>query len=435
MLLVPETYDLIRGTPEFNAFADELLREARLLHSLRHENIVQLRGVAMHPEHGHVQWLVTELADGGSLEKWVSARGRLTLAELLDLLRSVMRALVYLHSRTPAVLHRDIKPTNVLVFSSFGGGITWKLGDVGIAKVLQATQRAAVSAAGTILYMAPDVLLGPYDGRVDVFSTGIMAAELVVRYVDIAGFERVKATEYNLPEHRPALVDDACARLDTVCPLLSLVVRRCCAKKAKERMHSDVALRALDELDVGDGGGGGGGAPVDIVDMSQALAAMEALQIASDVSDRVCDEMVAAAAEVGLVTGVQFLQIVVDEGIKAALAMKLREKLRITSVVPPRRVRSIVVLFEFSARLTVSYADAATWRWWWWRRRRRRKRRRRRRQKRRRGPCGECLSRSVAVAHRAACDASVCRYRDGRLASASPMASEVRRAASSRRLM
>jgi hypothetical protein len=79
--------------------------------------------------------------------------------------------------------------------------------------------------------------------------------------------------------------------------------------------------------------------PVDAVDMSEALAAMEALQITADVADRVCDEMIVAVAEVGHVTGVQFLQIVVDEGIRPALAVKLREKLRITSVVPPRKVR------------------------------------------------------------------------------------------------
>ncbi len=83
---------------------------------------------------------------------------------------------------------------------------------------------------------------------------------------------------------------------------------------------------------------GSGTAPqaVDVVDMSQALAAMEALQITADVQDRVCDEMILAAAEVGHVTGIQFLQIVVDEGIRPALAVKLREKLHITSVVPPR---------------------------------------------------------------------------------------------------
>ncbi len=95
------------------------------------------------------------------------------------------------------------------------------------------------------------MLLGPYDGRVDVFSTGIMAAELVVRYMDIAGFGRVAATQYSLPEHRVALVEDACARLDSVCPSLSAVVRGCCAVMPSDRMHSDAALLALSEIDVG----------------------------------------------------------------------------------------------------------------------------------------------------------------------------------------
>jgi hypothetical protein len=349
MLLTPELYGLTRGTPEFNTKAEELLREARLLHSLRHENIVQLRGVTMHPEHGHVQWLVTELADGGSLEAWVSARGRMTLMELVDLLRSVMRALVYLHSRTPAVLHRDIKPANVLVFTSFGGGIIWKLGDVGIAKVLQSTQHAR-TVSGTPYFTAPDVYAGPYDAKVDVFSTGIMAAELVVRHMDIAGFERVPRSKYLFPDERPALVDDACARLDTVSSALSAVVRGCSVMKAKHRLSSDAVFLALSEIDLSaDGGaaasGGGAGAgagAVDVVDMSEALAAMEALQIAADVQDRVCDGMILAVAEVGHVTGVQFLQIVVDEGIRPVLAVKLREKLHITSVVPPRKVRGAV---------------------------------------------------------------------------------------------
>jgi sugar lactone lactonase YvrE len=257
MLCDPGLYNLRRGTSEFEAFAAALLQEARLLHSLRHQNIVQLRGVTMHPEHGHVHWMVMERANGGSLEAWVAARGRITLEELLDLLRSVMRGLVYLHGRLPAVLHRDIKPANVLVFDVFGGGIVWKLGDVGIAKVLQETLHAH-TGAGTVMYMAADVLLGPYDGRVDVFSTGIMAAELVVRYMDIPGFERVAATQYRYPEQRQSLVDDACARLDSVCPALSAVVRRCSAMMARDRWTSAEALLALLDVNVGGGGGGGG---------------------------------------------------------------------------------------------------------------------------------------------------------------------------------
>jgi hypothetical protein len=384
MLLVPELYGLIRGTPDFEAATQELLAEARLLHSLHHPNIVLFHGVAMHPEHGHVQWLVTELADGGSLEAWVSARDRLTREELLDLLRSVMRALVYLHGRAPgpAVIHRDVKPANVLVFTSLGGGIVWKLGDVGIAKVLQSTQHAR-TGAGTALYAAPDVHMGPYDGKVDVFSTGIMAAELVVRYVDIAGFERAPPSKYRYPEHRPALVEDACARLDTVSPALSSVLRRCCAKKAKDRISSDVALRALNEIDLGGGGGGGGGGgpapaaplgggtvpatvavpapapsvgavPLQLIDMSVAESTMGELGIEKEASDRVCDAMVLVADAHGMLPGAQLLQMVVDEGVRPAIAMRLRQRLGITAGVPPRRVRGLAaVMLLLCAGVTV----------------------------------------------------------------------------------
>jgi WNK lysine deficient protein kinase len=249
MLCTPELHSLRNGTPEFERAARELVEEARLLHSLRHDNIVTLRGVTMHPEHNHVQWLVTELADGGSLEAWLSARGVLTMPELLDLLRSVMRALVYLHSRTPSVIHRDVKPANVLVFTAADGGIVWKLCDVGISKVLQSTFRAR-TVSGTPMYMAADIFLDVYDGKVDVFSVGIMAAELVVRHMDIDGFERVASDVYREPQHRPPLVDDACARLERVSPALASVVRACSAIKAKRRMSSEAALLALDAIAV-----------------------------------------------------------------------------------------------------------------------------------------------------------------------------------------
>jgi hypothetical protein len=76
-----------------------------------------------------------------------------------------------------------------------------------------------------------------------------MAAELVVRYMDISGFERVDAAMYRGLRHRTALVEDACARLNTVSPALSLVVRGCSAIKARRRMGSDAALRELEGID------------------------------------------------------------------------------------------------------------------------------------------------------------------------------------------
>jgi hypothetical protein len=399
MLCNPEVYELRRGTPLFHDMATQLLREARLLQSLRHPNVVQMHGVVMHPEHGHMQWLVTEQANGGSLEAWLSVRGVLSLEELLDLLRSVMGALVYLHNRVPAVLHRDVKPANVLVFMTFGGGIVWKLGDVGIATVLQSTLHAR-TLTGTLMYMAPDVLLGPYDGKVDVFSVGIMAAELVVRHMDIADFHRSATSQYRLPSDRPALVADACDRLEHVSAALASLVRSCSAMMAADRMNSEDALRALQAivLQVGAVGAGavvgaaaaaaaaaavvagattgavaaagagagvgaiGAGAvsgrlvpqltveaahgslarAVQVVDMSEALEAMEELRVPSDVSERVCDAMAvaAAASDSGEVTAEQFLRMVVEHGVKTLVAAKLRRRLRTTAPVPPPTVRT-----------------------------------------------------------------------------------------------
>jgi hypothetical protein len=162
----------------------------------------------------------------------------------------------------------------VLAFTVLRGtGLVWRLGDVGLAKVLQSSRRAR-TAAGTPFYTAPEVPTPPYDVRVDVFSTGIMAAELVVRYMDIAGVARVNAPQYNLPEHRAALVEDACARLDRVCPALSVVVRDCCAMQPRHRMTSDAALRALNAIVGGSGssGSGSGDAGLRMVGRVRAVA-------------------------------------------------------------------------------------------------------------------------------------------------------------------
>jgi serine/threonine protein kinase len=134
----------------------------------------------------------------------------------------------------------------------------WKLGDVGIAKVMQATVHARTGGAGTPMYMAPEVASGrPYDGKVDVFSVGIMAAELVVRHMTFPSFERVAAATFCEPRHRSELIKEARRRLDSVRSELSNVVRGCTASNTWSRMSSDAALKALDPT-AGDGGRGRG---------------------------------------------------------------------------------------------------------------------------------------------------------------------------------
>ncbi len=96
------------------------------------------------------------------------------------------------------------------------------------------------------------------------------------------------------------------------------------------------------------------GARPETVDMSDALEAMEELRVAPEVSERVCDGMAVVAAEVGEVSGAQFLSLVTEEGVKTAVAARLRQRLRITAPVPPPRgSRSDAT----SSTATVSPAD------------------------------------------------------------------------------
>jgi hypothetical protein len=198
-------------------------------------------------------------------------------------------------------------------------------------------------------------------------AAGVSIPWAVVRGDDWAGavdgVERLKALMARClhadPSRRPSM-DDFLAELDAirdpssvhdggyapvvVGPLAASTVPLSPGIAASSASHTATGTAASAAVGTAvSAGSGTASQPVDTVDMSQALAAMEELHITADVQDRVCDEMILVTAEVGHVTGVQFLQIIVDEGIRPVLAVKLREKLRITSAVPPRTVRDEVL--------------------------------------------------------------------------------------------
>jgi serine/threonine protein kinase len=103
-----------------------VLAESALLRSLSHPNVLQLIGIVMDPATNSVRWMLTELANGGSLQHWLAKQrassGGIPLHTLYLLMVYVMRGLAYLHALTPQVLHRDLKAANVLVFVGLDGG-------------------------------------------------------------------------------------------------------------------------------------------------------------------------------------------------------------------------------------------------------------------------------------------------------------------------
>ena len=181
-------------------------REAQLASSLNHPHILTVHDVG---EFEGAQYLVTELVDGGTLKEWAAAEKR-TWRQIVELLIGAADGLASAHHA--GILHRDVKPQNVLVAKS---GYA-KLADFGLAK-LSAGPTDATSAPmadqtrtgvviGTVAYMSPEQAAGKaLDARSDVFSFGVMLYELVAGRRPFAGVNELETLQSILHGSAPAL--------------------------------------------------------------------------------------------------------------------------------------------------------------------------------------------------------------------------------------
>jgi predicted Ser/Thr protein kinase len=150
-------------------------REARLMARFQHPNIVRLYDVRQIKQ-GRVA-IVMEYVRGVSLARLLREQSRLPFPACVRILRDLGLALAHAHEH--GVVHRDVKPANVLVEE--GTGVA-KLSDFGIAKVT--SDDAQVTAVGAVLgtpaYMSPEQIDGRMiDGRSDIYSLGVLGWEIV----------------------------------------------------------------------------------------------------------------------------------------------------------------------------------------------------------------------------------------------------------------
>lgn len=125
-------------------------REVAVLTSVRHPGIVLCFGAML--EEGKVPWVVLELMQGGSLAETIP-RADFSLAQRTDCLSQVARALVFLHSRQPAVVHRDVKPTNILLEQRDGRRA--KLADFGVSRCVETMAATMSGGVGTQSMLRP----------------------------------------------------------------------------------------------------------------------------------------------------------------------------------------------------------------------------------------------------------------------------------------
>ncbi|PID77105.1 MAG: hypothetical protein CSB24_03225 [Deltaproteobacteria bacterium] len=156
------------------AIAD-LKRETAIAIQLTHPNIMRLHTLATWE--GQV-YVVMEYVSGGTLAHVLAEKQRLSLAEALPLLKEIGAALDYSHNASPAVIHRDLKPLNILLTKQ--GRV--KVTDYGLARVLRdsASRISGGDTAGTLSYMAPEQVRGKGIGRhTDIYALAAICYELL----------------------------------------------------------------------------------------------------------------------------------------------------------------------------------------------------------------------------------------------------------------
>ena len=162
-------------------------REARFGERLDHPNAVHVHDRGETPD--GTPWFAMDLVDGITLEQLVEESGRQPARRVVDLMLQVAAALAEVHDQ--GFVHRDVKPSNIVVGPRPDGGEYAKLLDFGLVKDLSEQSPSASHAfvVGTPLYIAPEALTAPelVDGRTDLYGLGAVAHFLLCGAPPFAG--------------------------------------------------------------------------------------------------------------------------------------------------------------------------------------------------------------------------------------------------------
>ena len=173
-------------------------REANAASKLNHPHIVEIFDVG---EEDGRHYIVMEVVRGKTLKELVQNRGAIDVKEAIFLMRQVISALA--HAHTHNIIHRDIKPQNILVKDDG----TVKIADFGIAMAMDATQLTQVdSVMGSVHYMAPECARGETASvQSDVYALGVVFYELLSGQVPFAAEVSVQVALKHMQEHFPSI--------------------------------------------------------------------------------------------------------------------------------------------------------------------------------------------------------------------------------------
>ncbi len=160
-------------------FRHHFRAESQAVAMLSHPNIVSIYDVSSSSSQ---EYIVTELIDGITLKQYMEKKGLLNWKETLHFATQIAKALEHAHAK--GIVHRDIKPHNVMVLKS--GAI--KVMDFGIAQTLTGEGTKTTEALGSVHYISPEQAKGGrIDNRSDIYSLGVVMYEMIAGRVPYDG--------------------------------------------------------------------------------------------------------------------------------------------------------------------------------------------------------------------------------------------------------
>lgn len=221
------------------AFQDE----ARATSKLTHEAIVRLLDFGVVQD--AVPFMVLEYVPGRSLSELFASLGSMSWQQSREIFLGICEALSYAHDH--GVLHRDVKPDNILVAEDETGNTAVRIIDFGVSAAVGHQDESDFAVVGAPLYMSPDQGLGsPYDARSEVYSLGCVLFEALTGSPPFRGDTALETLRLHA-EAIPPSPDDLVQGLPAG---LSDIVLRCLAKDPGSRFQTMGELRrALEGVD------------------------------------------------------------------------------------------------------------------------------------------------------------------------------------------
>ncbi|MGA9751143.1 MAG: serine/threonine-protein kinase, partial [Acidobacteriota bacterium] len=219
-------------------YRQRFFREAQAAGNLHHPNIVTVFDAG---EERGVPYIVMELVEGESLAQRLKRAGKLSIEEASSIARQVAAGLAYAHEK--GVVHRDVKPANILLDVKGRAAIT----DFGVARLSASDLTRTGEILGTPNFMSPEQVLGhSLDGRSDLFSLGVVYYLMLTGERPFKG-EEVSAICYNVVHSEPVPPVSSLSLPGEVAGVLDRLLRKNPAQRFADGEAAAAALRDVTE--------------------------------------------------------------------------------------------------------------------------------------------------------------------------------------------